>query len=226
MHKSFLKYVEVGCLSQGKALEWMSCEQNWLFFPWNFIFTWRNKWQSGRWWLFRIRCLAGIFLNLNEEILACQGGYRSVCVAKDKIRTSSENWNFRKHVNATTSVTASCYLKTLTVRWGEINKQGWARISCLSLYQYLPALAMGVLLSIRIPSHLSSSSSYCPALHIWVPPQISQNCPPREGLRWPQDGCPWMIPLGETALLFRRALCSGTQKEFGFSWWEAKASWV
>lgn len=44
--------------------------------------------MTGRWWLFRLRCLADIFLNLNEEILACQGEYRSVRIAKDKTQTS------------------------------------------------------------------------------------------------------------------------------------------
>lgn len=58
------------------------------------------------------------YLNLNEEILACQGEYRSVRIAKDKTRTSRKNGNFREHVNATMSETASRYLKTFLVRWG------------------------------------------------------------------------------------------------------------
>ena len=119
MHKPFLKYMEVGYLSQGKALEWMSFELKWLFFFMEFHFYLKEQ-MTGRWWLFRLGCLADIFLNLNEEILACQGEYRSVCIAKDKTQTSRKNWNFWEHVNATTRETASRYLKTFLVRWGRL----------------------------------------------------------------------------------------------------------
>ena len=61
---------------------------------------------------------------MHKESLSYQGEYRSVCVAKDKIWTSSKNWNFRKHVRATTSVTASRHLKTFLVRWEEILTNG------------------------------------------------------------------------------------------------------
>lgn len=179
--------------------------------------------MTGRRWLFRLGCLADIFLKMHKESLSYQGEYQSVCVAKDKIWTSSKNGNFRKHVSATTSMTASCYLKTFLVRWEDILTNGtWPAYYIWFFTGASPSPPNTNSIPLIVFLHLLTCTS-----------SLTSQCHHRcDGLVHPGRG--WADPrtpargwlLAGTMLVVPWSLCSGVQEGFGFSWWEAKASWV
>lgn len=70
MHKTLLKYTEVGWLSQGKALVQRIASEL-AAFPVEHHFYSREQ-VTGRLWLFRPGCLTDIFLKMNEKSLSYQ----------------------------------------------------------------------------------------------------------------------------------------------------------
>lgn len=87
MPKAVLLQMEVGWSSWGKALGWLSCPLNWLFFMEHHFYL--KKKITDELWLFRVGCLADIFLKSCKVSLSFRGKQLTILVASDK----SELWN-------------------------------------------------------------------------------------------------------------------------------------
>ena len=90
MLKAVSLQMDIGWLSWGKALGWLSCAPNWLFFH-GTPFLLEKKWLTDELWLFRVGCLADIFSKSCKVSLSLWGKQLTIFVAGDKSGLSNQN---------------------------------------------------------------------------------------------------------------------------------------